>query len=127
MKRRGRSSNSLKTNRSTCPITGSLDLFGDRWTLLVIRDLFVGKSRYGEFLTSSEGIPTNVLADRLERLEALGIIESAPYQQNPPRYAYSLTKRGKNLGPVIGALAVWGMHHLPKAQPSPKLMVMLKA
>jgi DNA-binding HxlR family transcriptional regulator len=126
MKRPGRSRSSLSAHRSTCPIACSLDLFGDRWTLLVIRDLFAGKSRYGEFLASGEGIPTNVLADRLKRLEGLGAIDSEPYQQNPPRFAYSLTQKGRALGPVIGSLALWGVHQLPKTRPNKELLAMLK-
>jgi DNA-binding HxlR family transcriptional regulator len=99
--------------RSPCPIAGSLDLIGDRWTLLVIRDLFWGKQRYGEFLESPEGIPTNLLADRLQRLEEAGVVARAPYQQNPPRHAYTLTPKGKDLRRVLGTLADWGLRHLP--------------
>jgi len=101
------------SRRSPCPIAASLDLIGDRWTLLVIRDLFWGKSRYGEFLASPEKIPTNLLADRLKRLEKAGLVASAPYQQNPPRQAYSLTARGKDLAPVLSALVDWGLRHVP--------------
>jgi DNA-binding HxlR family transcriptional regulator len=100
----------------------TLDLIGDRWTLLLIRDLFTGKSRYGEFLESSEGIPTNVLADRLKRLESAGIIASEPYQENPPRYAYALTPKGAELKPVLGAVAQWGVRHIPKVKAHPSLV-----
>lgn len=99
--------------RSTCPIAGSLDLIGDRWTLLVVRDLVRGRQRYGEFAGAPEGIPTNILADRLVRLEECGIITSETYQENPPRYAYSLTARGRDLKPVLVALARWGERHVP--------------
>src|SRR5271168_4961621 len=75
--------------RSPCPVACSLDLFGDRWTLLVIRDLFWGKTRFGEFEASPEGIPTNILAERLQRLEAAGLVGRKAYQSNPPRYAYA--------------------------------------
>ena len=98
--------------RSSCPISGALDLLGDRWTLLVIRDLFLGCQRYGELADGPEGIPTNILAERLVRLEASGIIRSEPYQRNPVRYAYSLTPRGLELKPVLGALAQWGRRHI---------------
>jgi DNA-binding HxlR family transcriptional regulator len=64
--------------RSPCPVAFSLDIFGDRWTLLVIRDLFFGRTRFKEFAASPEGIPTNILSDRLERLLARGIIEQIP-------------------------------------------------
>ena len=99
--------------RSHCPIAGSLDLLGDRWSLLVIRDLFRGLERYGEFTGSPEGIPTNVLAERLVRLEGNGIIASEPYQKNPTRYAYALTPKGRSLKPVLAALGQWGARHVP--------------
>ncbi len=98
--------------RSICPIAGTLDLIGDRWTLLVIRDLFRGLKRYGEFAASPEGIPTNILAERLVRLEANGIIASEPYQKNPTRYAYALTPKGLSLKTVLGALGQWGARHV---------------
>lgn len=101
------------TRRSPCPVACSLDLLGDRWTLLVIRDLLWGKTRYGEFLTSPEAIPTNILAERLTRLEAAGIIQRKPYQQNPPRHAYTLTPKGAELKAVLATLATWGRRHLP--------------
>jgi DNA-binding HxlR family transcriptional regulator len=88
-------------------------LIGDRWTLLVIRDFFWGKTRYGEFLASPEGIPTNILAERLARLAKAGLIKSAPYQKRPPRHAYALTAKGKDLKPVLAALAKWGKRHVP--------------
>ena len=101
------------TLRSFCPIAGTLDLLGDRWTLLVIRDLFRGLKRYGEFTASPEGIPTNILAERLVRLEEGGVISSEPYQKNPPRFAYSLTPKGRALKPVLAALGQWGARHVP--------------
>jgi DNA-binding HxlR family transcriptional regulator len=112
--------------RSACPVACSLDLLGDRWTLLVVRDLFRGLTRYGEFLAGPEGIPTNILAERLERLEAAGLIKRTPYQQNPPRYAYTLTPKGADLKPVLGALAMWAMHHLPRTQPDKELATLLR-
>ena len=89
-----------------------LDIFGDKWTLLVIRDLFAGKSTYGDFQSSPEGIPTNILADRLKRLEGYGIIAKTPYQQRPVRYAYELTATGRSLGPVIEAMLDWGKKNI---------------
>ncbi|HXC02609.1 MAG TPA: helix-turn-helix domain-containing protein [Opitutaceae bacterium] len=104
---------SSAVRRSPCPIGCSLDLLGDRWTLLIIRDLFLGKSRYGEFAASPEEIPTNLLADRLARLEKAELIKSTPYQQNPPRHAYTLTRKGRDLEPVLAALVKWGKRHVP--------------
>lgn len=99
--------------RSVCPITNALDLLGDRWTLLLIRDLFLGKQTYSEFQASPEGIPTNILAARLKRLLENGIILKQLYQDRPPRYTYSLTAKGKALAPVIKAVASWGLKHIP--------------
>jgi DNA-binding HxlR family transcriptional regulator len=99
--------------RSRCPVACSLDLLGDRWSLLIVRDLLLGKTRYGEFLASAEGIPTNVLADRLKRLEQAGIISSAPYGHHSRRRDYRLTPTGEALGPVVRALRDWGLSQFP--------------
>ncbi len=98
--------------RSVCPITNTLDILGDKWTLLVVRDMFLGKKTYGEFLASPEGIPTNILADRLKRLEQHGIIDKTPYQQSPVRYAYQLTSKGQQLSPVIKEIIKWGLENI---------------
>jgi len=95
--------------RSPCPVAHSLDIFGDRWTLLVIRDLFYGRTRFKEFAASPEGIPTNILADRLERLLARRIIEQIPAEDGTKRLAYRLTKKGKALGPLLKAMRDWGL------------------
>jgi DNA-binding HxlR family transcriptional regulator len=99
--------------RSLCPVAGTLDLIGDKWSLLVVRDLLHGKRTYGEILESPEGIPTNILADRLRRLEEAGLIRSAPYQDRPVRYAYELSDKGRDLGDVMLALVRWGKRHIP--------------
>ncbi len=121
-----RSAARASSRRSACPVACALDLLGDRWTLLVIRDLFRGLTRYGEFVASPEGIPTNILAERLERLEAAGLIKSEPYQQNPPRYAYTLTPKGADLKPVLGALATWALRHVPRTQADKELAALLR-
>jgi DNA-binding HxlR family transcriptional regulator len=100
-------------SRSPCPVANALDVIGDKWSLLVIRDLLHGKQTYGELLDSPEGIPTNILADRLKRLEGAGIIVRAPYQDRPVRYAYRLTKKGTDLGDVLLAFVRWGKKHIP--------------
>jgi DNA-binding HxlR family transcriptional regulator len=99
--------------RSICPVACSLDLIGDRWTLLLIRDLFAGKTRFGELLASPEHIPTNILADRLKRLEHANLISSAPYSAHPPRVEYRLTAAGRDLQPVVDAIATWGLGQFP--------------
>jgi len=111
----------LPAMRSPCPIANTLDIFGDKWTLLVIRDLFAGKSTYGEFHSSPEGIPTNILADRLKRLAGHGIIQKTPYQQNPVRYAYQLTNTGRSLGPVLEQLVKWGKKNIAGTEARMKL------
>ena len=107
--------------RSPCPIAGTLDIFGDKWTLLVIRDLFAGKSMYSEFQSSPEHIPTNILADRLKRLIEYGIIEKIPYQQRPVRYAYHLTDTGRSLAPVLKAILAWGVKNIERTAAAMKL------
>jgi len=79
-----------------------------------VRDLLIlGKRRYGEFQSSPEAIPTNILADRLKRLEAAGLITKELYQDNPPRAEYFLTRKGSDLGPVLKAMGQWGVRHIP--------------
>ena len=126
MAKSSRSAAIASSRRSSCPVACSLDLLGDRWTLLVVRDLFRGLTRYGEFVAGPEGIPTNILAERLERLETAGLIKSEPYQQNPPRYAYTLTPKGADLKPVLGALAMWAMRHVPRTQADKELAAVLR-
>ena len=99
--------------RSPCAVANTLDLIGDKWSLLVVRDLLHGKRTYGELADSPEGIPTNILAERLKRLESAGIISSAAYQERPVRYAYTLTKKGTALGDVLLALVRWGKEYIP--------------
>jgi DNA-binding HxlR family transcriptional regulator len=100
--------------RSPCPIAGALDVLGDAWSLLVIRDLlFYDKHRFADFLASPEGISTNILAERLARLERCGLVERRPYQQRPPRDEYYLTARGHDLLPVLREVIEWGQTHVP--------------
>lgn len=110
------SSKSKRELRSPCPVAAALDVLGDRWTLLVLRDLFWGKRRFGEFIASPEGIPTNILADRLARLENSGLLSASPYQDHPPRLEYKITKKGRELLPALLALAKWGEKHFPGTQ-----------
>lgn len=99
--------------RSPCPIAGALDILGDRWTLLVMRDiLFYDKRRYGDFLASPEGIASNILAERLARLEAAGLVERKRYAERPPREEYHPTARGRDIEPVLRELITWGKRHV---------------
>jgi DNA-binding HxlR family transcriptional regulator len=108
-----RAINSTPPRRSVCPIANTLDRMGDKWSALLIRDMLAGKSTYGQFLDSPEKIPTNILADRLKRLEQFGIVARSVYQERPVRHAYALTAAGKQLGPVLRALADWGLQNIP--------------
>lgn len=90
-----------------CSIAGALEAIGDRWAILVLRDLSLGLSRYDE-LQASLGIPNTTLSSRLKHLEAHGLIERRPYQDRPPRHAYALTDKGRDLWKVTTALREWG-------------------
>ena len=99
--------------RSPCAVACTLDLVGDKWSLLVVRDLLRGNATYSELQKSPESIPTNILADRLKRLEEAGLIAKSAYQEHPVRYAYKLTEKGKELGDVLHAFVRWGKKHIP--------------
>jgi DNA-binding HxlR family transcriptional regulator len=91
-----------------------LDIVGDRWTLLIVRDLlFADELRFGDFLAAAERIPTNTLTDRLRRLGEAGLVSRELYSEHPPRAVYRLTEDGRQLGPVLEALADWGLAHVP--------------
>jgi DNA-binding HxlR family transcriptional regulator len=100
-------------SRSACAVANSLDIVGDKWSLLVVRDLLHGKRTYGELASSPERIPTNILAERLKRLEGAGIVAGTPYQERPIRYAYTLTPKGMALGEVLLAFVRWGKQYIP--------------
>ncbi|PTR04804.1 HxlR family transcriptional regulator [Nitrosospira sp. Nsp5] len=102
--------------RSCCPLTNALDIFGDKWTLLIIRDLVLGKRRYLELISSPEKIASNILADRLKKLEAAGVISRQAYQQKPARYEYFLTQKGESLAPVLAAMISWSQEYYPGTQ-----------
>ncbi|MEO8426327.1 MAG: helix-turn-helix domain-containing protein [Verrucomicrobiota bacterium] len=95
--------------RSPCPVACSLDIIGDRWTLLVIRDLVLGRTRFKDFIASPESIPTNILSERLARLLRYKIVEQIPAHDGTKRFAYELTDKGKALRPLLEALRDWGL------------------
>jgi DNA-binding HxlR family transcriptional regulator len=113
--------------RSDCAVANTLERIGDRWSLLLVRDMLAGKTTYGQFLDSPESIPTNILADRLKRLERDGIITRSAYQEHPVRYSYSLTALGKQLGGILRAVAAWGLAHIPDTRILPTLLPAPKA
>ena len=101
-----------KKRRSKCPVTFALDRIGDKWSLLIVRDLmFRGKETYGDFLNSGDGIATNVLADRLKCLETEGIIEKTRDPENRRRYLYRLTGKGLDLAPVLLEMIRWSARY----------------
>lgn len=102
--------------RSPCPVACVLDLCGDRWTLLVIRDLIFGRTRFKDFIASPEGIPTNILTDRLNRLMRHDIIEQIPSSDGSTRMAYRLTEKGLSLKPILKAMRDWGLKWEPNTE-----------
>lgn len=99
-------------HRSRCPVSCILEIVGDKWTLLVVRDLFFNNHTFKELQASPEKIPTNILADRLKRLEHSGLIRRELYQERPKRYAYYLTEKGLDLEPVMRSLMVWSNKYI---------------
>ena len=95
-----------------CPVARTLDIIGERWTILVVRDLYLlGPRRYQDFIDSLEDVSPNTLSSRLKTLEANGVVERSFYSNHPPRAEYQLTDKGKDLGVVLKALRGWGEKH----------------
>ncbi|HLG74655.1 MAG TPA: helix-turn-helix domain-containing protein [Chloroflexota bacterium] len=95
-----------------CPIARTLDLLGDKWTLLIVRELLRGKRRFRDIEAGLPGIPPNLLSDRLKVLEQASIVTREYFRELPPRVEYSLTERGTSLAPVLESIAEWGMRHM---------------
>ena len=101
-----------RQRKSDCPVHFALEVFGDAWTLLIVRDLmFKGRRTYGEFISAEEGIATNVLADRLVRLEQDGIVAKAPDPVRRGGFRYRLTPKGIDLLPIMVEIIVWSAKH----------------
>lgn len=104
--------------RSRCPISMSLDIFGDRWSLLIVRDLlFTGASSFSDFQGAEEAIATNILSDRLERLARHGILAVTPDPADGRKKRYALTAKGRELGPVLCEIIQWSARHHDTAAP----------
>ena len=100
--------------RSACPVAHVLDIFGDRWTLLIVRDLMLfGRRRYRDFLKAGDGIATNILADRLNRLATFDVIASVQTPEDPRVKLYYLTDNGIDLAPIMVEMVLWGVKHEP--------------
>src|SRR4030081_3427145 len=101
-----------RRDRPRRAIAGTLQIVGDQWTLVIIRDLLRGHSRFADLAAAPEGITRSVLSERLKLLEEEGIVERSYYSEHPPRAEYRLTRKGLALGPALGALARWGVRYL---------------
>ena len=93
-----------------CPIAASLELVGERWALLIVRELSLGTTRFSDIVRDT-GAPRDRVAARLKALEEAGVLHRTAYQTAPPRYDYHLTEAGRDLVPVLDALMAWGLHH----------------
>ncbi len=109
-------------SREACPVARGLSVVGDRWTMLILRELFLGVRRF-ERMQERLGITRHVLADRLRKLEAAGTVRRELYQERPPRHEYRLTEKGKELYPVLAALMAWADRHVPPSRRSPYTIV----
>lgn len=106
-----------RTYHQYCALASALDVLGERWTLLIIRELLVGPRRYGELLSGLPGLGTNLLADRLKSLVELGVLRQVDLKGTGTRLAYGLTEKGEELRPVVLGLARWGMDFVAELQP----------
>lgn len=105
-------SKETKKRQTGCPVAFGLDTFGDRWSLLVIREIMLrGKKTYSEFMEMEESIATNILIDRLKHLEAEGIVDKSRDPENRRSYIYTLTKKGRDLAPIILEIIIWSGAH----------------
>ena len=104
---------SKRLPRSGCPIASTLDLVGDRWTLVIVRDMLNGKKRFSEFLESPERITTNILTDRLSLMMKVDLIDRSAYQERPPRFEYTLTQKGVELHAVVQEICRWANRNVP--------------
>lgn len=104
----------MAAQRSQCPINLAVEVLGDRWSLLIIRDvMFADRRHFRQFLQSEEGISTNILAERLARLVEAGVLRKDPDPTHKQKAVYSLTETGIDLLPVLAQLGIWGRRHLP--------------
>ena len=100
-----------------CPVARAMSVIGDRWTLLIVRDCFLGKSRLEQF-QQSLGVTRHILSDRLKSLVAAGVLERNAYSSRPIRYDYVLTDRGRDFAPALIGLKDWGKKHMPVRKPA---------
>lgn len=113
--------------RSGCPIASTLDMVGDRWSLIIVRDLLNGKRRFSQFLDSPERITPSVLTDKLSSLTAHGLVTRALYSERPKRYEFHLTPKGEALISVLQAMCIWGREHVPGTWEAPESFMQRRA
>lgn len=111
------SESTRKSYNHPCVIAQTLDVLGDRWTLLILRDLMAGLHRYNDILESCSGMSPNVLSDRLKRLEAEGLVNRDYFRELPPRVEYTLTPKGWTTRPILLSLLAWGKEHMGPLTP----------
>jgi len=117
----------IDSMRSQCPLANGLEVLGDKWTLLIIRDLmFTNRREFGHFLQAGEGISTNILAERLDRLQCYGLISKAPHPHHGKKYVYTLTDKGLKLAPVIFEFTLWASDEIDNTFVPPVILKMLK-
>jgi DNA-binding HxlR family transcriptional regulator len=109
-----------EASRSGCPIAATLDILGDRWTLVILRDMLNGKRRFSQFLDSPEKITTNVLTDRLALMERAGLVKKTAYQFRPKRFEYAPTRKGEALLPMLQAMCRWANRYVPGTWTAPE-------
>jgi DNA-binding HxlR family transcriptional regulator len=117
-------------NRSygqACPIARTMDLIGERWTLLILRELYTGRTKFTQIRERSPGLPTKILSDRLKMLEAEGFVRRQLYGAHPLRAEYLLTEKGLSLAPVIEAIVNWGIEHTFAEQERPSVIERIRA
>jgi len=122
-----RMSKDMHQYKSHCPINYAQEIFGDRWCLLIIRDLLLkDKKYYGEFLESKEGISTNILADRLKKLQRMGLINKREDKANKSRFIYTLTEKGVDLLPMLLEMIIWGAKYDVESEAPKELIEAIK-
>ena len=118
-------SEAFPKRRSDCPLNVSLEIFGDRWTLLIVRDLLLkGRTRFGELLEGGEGIASNILTQRLARLEAHGLLKRCRDIADARRFTYRMTQRGADLAPMLYEMILWAAQHEETAAPPEEIEAM---
>ena len=117
----------ITNRRSECSLSSGLEILGDKWTLLIIRDLmFTNRQEFGHFLQSGEGISTNILTERLQRLQYYGLILKNPHPDHGKKYIYTLTDEGIKLAPTIFEFTLWASQSIENTFVPPQILSAIK-